>query len=347
MHTFQLKELNLYRSNEWCCITIKDSYKSFKVCGFEAMCGPRSKNVWTDEWDSAYQLFRKQCQSGITLLNPDDLKYLHGNMKDKLGQLEVDVETRKERVLEETLQKKNVKILGGRIKKMQDLGFKVLDKELNIEMMLKKEEKQKEGLEYKNLLKKIRLEKKKKECMDKKIKERELEDKKLLDERSAEAEIKKQKKDLSFDIELKRAELKKQIEFMRRRAKRKRAALEQQLQNIKAKMAGNAMKANKMGLIQNCRRGKKSQKERMNYCDANFLDDFIKNSDCKIEDQFCYICCENEFGNMFLRKREECYDMCDEVAPKKGKKKSTGKITDGKWVWHKRIPKKKTKAIIN
>ena len=119
---------------------------------------------------------------------------------------------------------------------------------------------------------------------------------------------------------------------MRRKAKRKRAELEQQLQTIKAKMAANAIKANKMGKISNCRKGKSSQKERNNYCDANFIDDFIKNSDCKAEDQFCYICCENEFGNMFLRKREKCYDMCDES--KKGRtKKGTTKITDGKWIW--------------
>ena len=346
MHVFQIKEISVYRSKEWCCINIKDNYKNFKLCGFEAMCGPRNKNLWVDEWDSAYQLFVKECQSGLTLLNPDDLKYLHGEMKDKLGQIAADIETRKERVLEEKLQEKNVKIIGGRIKKMEDLGFKVLDKELNIEMLLKKEEKEREGLEFKNLLKKIRLEKKKKDCMDKKIKERELEDKKLLDEREAEADINKKKQELGLDIELKRAELKRQIEFMRRRAKRKRAELEQQLQTIKAKMAANAIKANKMGKISNCRKGKSSQKERNNYCDANFIDDFIKNSDCKAEDQFCYICCENEFGNMFLRKREKCYDMCDES--KKGRtKKGTTKITDGKWIWHKNIPKTKNKAILN
>jgi hypothetical protein len=239
-----------------------------------------------------------------------------------------------------------VRILGGRIKKMEDLGFKVINKELNIEMLLKKEEKQREALETKNLLKKIKLEKKKKECLDKKIKEREMEDKKLLDEREASAEIKKKKKELSFDIELKRAELKRQIEFMRRRQKRKRAELEQKLQLIKAKMAGDAMKANKMGKISNCRRGKKSQKERTNYCDANFIDDFMKNSDCKVEDQFCYICCENEFGNMFLRKRESCYDMCDETNKKGKKKGNTVKITDGRWVWTKKQPKAKIKATI-
>lgn len=345
MHTFQLKDMQLYRANEWCCIEVKDSYKTFKFCGFEAMCGPREKNIWVDEWDQAYQLMVRQCQAGITLLRPDDLKYLHGNMADKLGQLQADIEHKKERILEEQMRAKNVRILGGRVKKMEDLGFKVLNKELNIEMLLKKEEKQREAMETRNLLAKIKKEKKKKECMDKKIKERELEDKKLLDEREASTEIKKKKKELSLDVELKRAELKRQIAFMRRRHKRKQAELEQRLQLIKAKMASNAMRANKMGKISNCRRGLKSQKERNNYCDANFIDDFIKNTDCKVPDQFCYICCENEFGNMFLRKREQCYDMCDSNG-KKGKPKKGVKITDGRWVWVKKQNKANVKAKV-
>jgi len=49
---------------------------------------------------------------------------------------------------------------------------------------------------------------------------------------------------------------------------------------------------------------------------------------------------------MFLVKREECYDMCDE-APKKA---NTGtNVTDGKWVWVKKGDSKipKIKDIIS
>jgi len=28
-------------------------------------------------------------------------------------------------------------------------------------------------------------------------------------------------------------------------------------------------------------------------------------------EDFCYICCENEFGKMHQDKREKCYTMCD------------------------------------
>jgi len=204
MHTFQLPEALLYRSIQWCCVEIKDTYKTFKLCGFESMCGPRNKNIWAEEWDKAYSLFSKQCKSGITLLDTQDLKYFYDSMKDKVGQMDLDLEEKKERILEEKMKEKNVRILGGKIAKMQDLGYRVLNKEMNIEMLLKKEEQQREALELKNLLAKIRAEKIKKECMDKKIRERELEDKKLLAERDAKAEMSTIKKDISLDIELKK-----------------------------------------------------------------------------------------------------------------------------------------------
>lgn len=34
-------------------------------------------------------------------------------------------------------------------------------------------------------------------------------------------------------------------------------------------------------------------------------------------DDFCYICCENEFGRMHQDKREDCYVMCDAFAVQK------------------------------
>ena len=111
-------------------------------------------------------------------------------------------------------------------------------------------------------------------------------------------------------------------------------------------MAIELLNANKYGDMMICKNTRVDKQKMQKYCDLNFLDNYAKNQDCKNPDDFCYVCCENEFGNMFLRKREKCYDMCDES--KKGRtKKGTTKITDGKWIWHKNIPKTKNKAILN
>jgi hypothetical protein len=76
-------------------------------------------------------------------------------------------------------------------------------------------------------------------------------------------------------------------------------------------MAFKIMESNRCGDIEHCIKGKKSPSQRDNYCNTNFVTDYLKNYDCKTGDSFCYMCCENEFGNNFLDKRDECYDMCD------------------------------------
>ena len=61
------------------------------------------------------------------------------------------------------------------------------------------------------------------------------------------------------------------------------------------------------------------------YCDNNFMDNYAKNQDCKNPDDFCYVCCENEYGNMFINQRDKCYDMCDALAK--------ADLNNGEWFW--------------
>jgi len=47
----------------------------------------------------------------------------------------------------------------------------------------------------------------------------------------------------------------------------------------------------------------------------------------KNDENFCYLCCENEFGTNFYNERNGCYDMCDgKKSKKKIKKKKVKKI---------------------
>jgi len=62
------------------------------------------------------------------------------------------------------------------------------------------------------------------------------------------------------------------------------------------------------------------------YCENNFFDNYYKLLDCKDKDGFCYSCCENEFGDIHVAERDDCYNMCD------GKKKSK-KGKRGNWIW--------------
>ena len=51
----------------------------------------------------------------------------------------------------------------------------------------------------------------------------------------------------------------------------------------------------------------------------------MKYTSCKTEEEdFCYLCCETEFGDMHMDKRQQCYDTICKVKTE---------VNDGRWVW--------------
>ena len=49
----------------------------------------------------------------------------------------------------------------------------------------------------------------------------------------------------------------------------------------------------------------------LDYCQNNFNDNPLKLLDCKEEDKYCYMCCENEFGEYHVVDRDKCYSACE------------------------------------
>lgn len=47
----------------------------------------------------------------------------------------------------------------------------------------------------------------------------------------------------------------------------------------------------------------------------NFKEDYDRLNDCKNNSaDFCYTCCENEFGRIYEDLRDKCYQRCDEFS---------------------------------
>jgi hypothetical protein len=128
-----------------------------------------------------------------------------------------------------------------------------------------------------------------------------------------------------------RKNFKKMVNAMRAKTMIRKAAMARQLAALRSKMAADVEKANKIGDIKKCKKGKIDKDYRSSYCDKVFIDDFVRNGDCKSEN-FCYSCCEHEFGNMHIDKRETCYNMCD-ASKKKIKKKAIKRNNPGLWNW--------------
>merc|ERR1719362_533115 len=188
---------------------------------------------------------------------------------------------------------------------------------MQLENLIRNEEKQKEDAEVAAIAKKIQAEKDKAACLDHNIKERDLDAAAIADKRAAESEIMDLKKDAVAQVKIKRGKLKKLIGMMRAKAQLRKSAMEAELQAMRNKMAMKLAKSAKSGDMKYCKKGKINKNYREKYCDKHYIDDFVTNGDCKKDDSFCYMCCESEFGNMHIDKREKCYNMCDHKETKK------------------------------
>jgi len=63
------------------------------------------------------------------------------------------------------------------------------------------------------------------------------------------------------------------------------------------------------------------------YCDANIINDYQRNTDCKNTQTYCYICCETEYGLVNYNDRMGCYDKCDAKPP------DHTEDPRGDWIW--------------
>ncbi len=90
-------------------------------------------------------------------------------------------------------------------------------------------------------------------------------------------------------------------------------------------MADEIMDANKNGNQEVCRKARNDLKKIGEFCDENEPTDYARNLSCKEPENFCYRCCELEFGNMYINKRYDCQKMCDREEKKE--------LENGDWVW--------------
>jgi len=110
-----------------------------------------------------------------------------------------------------------------------------------------------------------------------------------------------------------------------KKSHRRKKQIESEIRQIRSAVAKKFIAANKKGSAKVCRNGLKSRKNRLDYCKNNIVDSYVDFAECMNEDTFGNVCCENEFGNMFIEERDNCVALCD--------KKLTDVIDgDGEWV---------------
>jgi hypothetical protein len=305
------------------CFYLESETIKGEFCNLDAS----SKVSFTDEWNYDFNLFKIQCHTerDVIKLNQKEEQELQNELDKKIDSAKLDVLSERTKRIKQRAAETPI----NKIEKLQETTMMAMNKELKIDELLQREEVEREQAEERELKLKLELEKKKDECLIKSIKEKELDDQFNLSKQQQEKEANNLKEEAKQQILNKRKQVKMKIMQMRKRSLRKRMLLNQQIQVLRSQVANQLNTVSKEGNMDLCFKPTASQddkKKMMKYCKVNFADASpVKFNECLAEASFCYVCCETEFGDMHVKKRDTCYDKCDEE-PKK-------KDSAGSWQW--------------
>ncbi len=332
--TFNLHQVSIAQSmKDECCIIIRSHNRQYELCGFDKDCGTKTNPIFYKSWKNDFIMFSHNCYQPHEIGNGlEETNKLQDDFQKKISQAELEVIHQREKLLESKLDQSEQVKMEGKIKRTQSTVMKAIKKELNLEDLIKKEEQAKVDSTTQELMQKYKYEKRKKRCLQKLLKSKEEEDIKNREVKEVANQIQKLKQDAVSQVQKKRNELRKKILEIRRKAQRKNRLLEQKIQKVRGAMAADLMKANKVGDWRKCQKARNNRKLVIEYCNSNFVENYVKNSDCKDHENFCYVCCENEYGNMYIMRRDKCYSMCDDLSKKD--------LSNGKWVWNPNMDKK-------
>lgn len=196
----------------------------------------------------------------------------------------------------------------------QALAIKALEKEIFKEELIEKEEEEREKKIEREFQKKINELSKQVKSIDERLseKKKEAETKNLLNQK-----IKKITLQVKEQIEKNREELKERMKNKKKEIDQKTASYHKQINELKQKISLKMYQANKIGNVQKCNPNK-SIIEIESYCSDNFFNSTIHEDEeelikeCLDKNKYCYVCCDNEFGEFHLEKRTNCHSSCDD-----------------------------------
>jgi len=329
------------KGNDLACFWLNsEDGRTAHLCPFG--CASNTKVV--DEWRYDFNLFKYQCNYGHKEqeLNFNLQKKLEGKIASaKQGLMDEAQDDVKKRA-----QKSEEKKLATHVTKTNAVALQAIQKEINIEEMIKNEEVERERKEEQLMNQRIEGEKDKQKCLVKAIKEKQLENQYNIRQKDTEKAVSNIKKAAAQAVVKRRADLKKLIANMKKKQLRKTNSLAVKLQTVRNSMASDMGKAYKKGSALVCKEigngtedgnGGSLEKveKRKHYCIASFSENYAMYQTCLDSDDFCHVCCDNEFGEFFMNDRESCYTAsCDADAPPKVE---DAKDTSGRWIWQNQV----------
>jgi len=337
---FNLSDTALMMNPEdHCCFFLTNQNRELELCGFGHNCGTKQNPIWVNEWKRDISYFLQKCHDKLEETNFNKLlknHLKHGSKGAPGGANGVPLDMGSSSISNEMIKSKrsiikkqvnsNVEVeMEKKVGETQKVAMTAIRREINLEDLIAKEEVQKQKIRSEELSHQIKQEEKKKEVLRQALKKRAESYKSVRLVKETQIKMNDIKTETKRDIKFKRSILKKKIAEIRNKFKRKHRIQQQKIQKIRSEIANDIMNANRNGNQETCKKARKDPKQINDYCDDNEPTDYLKNQSCKETESFCFRCCEIEFGNMFIGKRDSCLSMCDEED-----KKDMG---DGDWIW--------------
>jgi len=221
------------------------------------------------------------------------------------------------------------------VKKTNTIALQAIQREISLEDLIRQEEEEKNRQEEERIRLQIEAEKKKKNCVLKAINEKKRENEYSLKTLEVMQRIETIKKEAAAQVMIRRNKLKALLGKIRQESLLKRNQLKQELIDVRSSIANELGKAYKKGSIDKCINAMKNEKTKNNYCTTLYMEDYNLLAYCKKTEDFCNICCNAEFGDMFQVEKEKCLIQ---TCPKKLDEVMDSK--DGRWIWQEKISTK-------
>lgn len=295
--SFNLLRINHvgFVANDPSCFEISEGSKSSALCAFTSKYKPLQELI--KEWKEDVLLFIRECSK-----SSGSLDYIESE-DDNSESSTLDFYAKKQEIEIEKI-----------ISKTQNMAVSALEKELKVESIIEKEEDSKDILLQGKWQKELEKTKQQQEEIQKQLeikrKEATLYSKKLALKKKID-EIKSQ---VQEQINKVRNDLKARLLRKRKDKKREQELYQQKILEIKKDISESLIKAAKEGDYEVCDPELPSTTI-VKYCKNNFASVF-KQNECVKSDNYCYYCCENEFGELHYDQRAVCKSKCEDYYTK-------------------------------
>lgn len=314
--SFELQSANLKVSKDSsCCFSIENEKLSKLFCGYQQQCSDENQQHFINTWTKDFNLFKNECYTGkiTSLLDTDDEAKLQESTNQKINELLAQSESKKSALAKEKSRVRNALKVSEKMQNTQSLGVQAILKETNVEELIRQEERQRESEELKNLRINHAKQLSKLKQVQENIEANEEDIDLVVDEHESTSAIKQINEEFSKKILQKRNQFKEYLAKLKQMNELEKSKVESEIKTVRQKITQSLLKTQKVGDIENCKVGKYDEEKRIIYCDKAFADDYLSNQSCKQKTEFCYICCDEEFGQARLTNRENCFNECDKV----------------------------------